>query len=47
MTKSYGVDGIPSLWLVGPDGKVVDADFGGDDLTEKITNVIEGYKAGK
>jgi thiol-disulfide isomerase/thioredoxin len=47
VTKSYGVNGIPSMWLVGPDGKVVSEGFRGEDLMEQITRAMEGHRAGK
>jgi thiol-disulfide isomerase/thioredoxin len=47
VTKSYGVNGIPSLWLIGPDGTIVDTDLRGEDLTEQLTNAIDRYKSAK
>jgi cytochrome oxidase Cu insertion factor (SCO1/SenC/PrrC family) len=47
VTKSYGVHGIPSLWVIGPDGKIVGEGYRGDDLMEQLTRAIEGYKPAK
>jgi hypothetical protein len=34
--KDYGVHGIPSLWLIGPDGKVVAKDLRGEGIKAAV-----------
>jgi peroxiredoxin len=42
VTKAYGVAGIPSLWLIGPDGKIIDKDLRGEEVTEALAKVLGG-----
>ena len=44
VTKKYGVRGIPSIWLIGPDGKVVAKGLRGDGIMETVKKAIEGGK---
>jgi thiol-disulfide isomerase/thioredoxin len=34
--KAYGVRGIPSIWLIGPDGKVLEKDLRGEAVKQAI-----------
>jgi hypothetical protein len=34
--KDYGVRGIPSIWLIGPDGKVLAKDLRGEGVKQAI-----------
>lgn len=36
VTKQYGVRGIPSIWLIGPDGKVVAKGLRGEKIQEAV-----------
>jgi thiol-disulfide isomerase/thioredoxin len=40
--RAYGVVGIPSIWLIGPDGKVVARDLRGEALREAVRKAVEG-----
>jgi peroxiredoxin len=44
VTKKYGVKGIPSIWLVGPDGKVVAKGLRGEGIMEAVRTVLEEGK---
>jgi len=44
VTKKYGVRGIPSIWLVGPDGKVVAKGLRGEGIMEAVRTVLEEGK---
>ena len=44
--KKYGVTGIPSIWVVGVDGKVV-SDNARNDLERTIEKALEAAKEGK
>jgi thiol-disulfide isomerase/thioredoxin/protocatechuate 3,4-dioxygenase beta subunit len=37
---SYGVEGIPSIWLIGPDGKVVAKGLRGGDIEEAVRKAL-------
>jgi peroxiredoxin len=37
---AYGVEGIPSIWLIGPDGKVVAKDLRGDEIKEAVAKAL-------
>ena len=39
--ESYGIEGIPSIWLIGPDGKVVARDLRGKALREAVEAAIK------
>jgi peroxiredoxin len=36
VTKQYGIESIPSLWLIGKDGKVIDKNLRGERVKEAI-----------
>lgn len=38
--RAYGVNGIPSIWLIGPDGKVVARDLRGEDLRNAVKEAV-------
>ena len=44
VTKKYGVRGIPSIWLIGPDGKVVAKGVRGEGIMEAVRTALEGGK---
>ena len=44
VTKKYGVRGIPSIWLIGPDGKVVARGLRGEGIMESVRAALEGGK---
>lgn len=41
-TKAYGIRGIPSIWLIGPDGKIVARDLRGNALREAVRKAVQG-----
>jgi beta-lactamase regulating signal transducer with metallopeptidase domain/protocatechuate 3,4-dioxygenase beta subunit/thiol-disulfide isomerase/thioredoxin len=40
VTKDYGVEAIPAIFLVGPDGKVVARDLRGDDVAARLAGLL-------
>jgi thiol-disulfide isomerase/thioredoxin/uncharacterized GH25 family protein len=40
VTPLYGVEGIPSIFLIGPDGKIVARDLRGDAIKEAVGNAL-------
>jgi peroxiredoxin/uncharacterized GH25 family protein len=44
VTADYGVRGIPSIWLVGPDGKVVAKDLRGDAIKAAVAKALADAK---
>ena len=44
VTKKYGVRGIPSIWLIGPDGKIVAKGLRGEGIEEAVRTVLEEGK---
>ena len=40
VTKDYGVEAIPAIFLVGPDGKILARDLRGDDVGARLTGVL-------
>ncbi len=40
--KDYGIDLIPAIWLIGPDGKVVARDLRGDAVRKAVAKAITG-----
>jgi len=45
VTKKYGVRGIPSIWLIGPDGKVVAKELRGEGISEAVTKALGEKKS--
>lgn len=45
VTKKYGVGGIPSIWLIGPDGRVVAKGLRGEAILQAVREAIEGKKS--
>ena len=45
VTKKYGVRGIPSIWLIGPDGKVVAKDLRGEGISEAVKKALGENKS--
>lgn len=44
VTKKYGVSGIPSIWLIGPDGKVVASRLRGNGIMEAVSSALDQKK---
>jgi len=44
VTKKYGVSGIPSIWLIGPDGKVVASRLRGDGIMQAVSAALDNKK---
>jgi len=40
--RAYGVVGIPSIWLIGPDGTVVARDLRGEELRQAVKQAVDG-----
>ena len=36
----YGVNGIPAILLIGPDGKVIATELRGEKILEKVKDVL-------
>ena len=43
VTKLYGVDGVPAVWLIGPEGKVVAYNIRGGQLDAQLESIF-GHK---
>jgi thiol-disulfide isomerase/thioredoxin len=37
---TYGVTGIPSIWLIGPDGKVIAKDLRGERIKSEVEKAL-------
>ena len=35
-TRAFGVKSVPSIWLIGPDGRVVARDLGGEKIGDAV-----------
>jgi peroxiredoxin len=46
LAQAYGVSGIPAIFLIGPDGKVIAKDLRGEKLYEAIATEIARRKGG-
>jgi len=44
VTKKYGVHGIPSIFLIGPDGKVVAEGLRGEGIMQAVSGALEQKK---
>jgi thiol-disulfide isomerase/thioredoxin len=44
VATEFGVRGIPSIWLIGPDGKVVAKDLRGDAIKAAVEEALKGAK---
>lgn len=44
LPSEYGVRGIPSIWLIGPDGKVIAKDLRGDAIKEAVGKALSSAK---
>ena len=44
VTKKYGVQGIPSIWLIGPDGKIVHKGLRGGRIYEAVNSALQAKK---
>jgi peroxiredoxin len=40
VTPSYGVEGIPSIFLIGPDGKIIARELRGEAIKEAVTKAL-------
>jgi peroxiredoxin len=40
VVSAYGVDGIPSIWLIGPNGKVIAKELRGDDIEAAVKQAL-------
>ncbi len=43
--EAYGIRGIPSIWLIGPDGKIVARDLRGTAMREAVRRAIEATRS--
>lgn len=41
LTDAYGVDGIPSIWLIGPDGKVIAKELRGEEIIKAVKEALK------
>jgi hypothetical protein len=42
VTSAYGVQSIPSVWLIAPDGKVIATGLRGDGIAAAVENALGG-----
>jgi len=42
--EAYGIMTIPSIWLIGPDGKIIARDLRGEGITEAVAAALEEKK---
>jgi thiol-disulfide isomerase/thioredoxin len=40
LPDSYGINGIPSIWLIGPDGKVIARDLRGKSIKQAVARAL-------
>ena len=40
VTPLYGVEGIPSIFLIGPDGKIIARDLRGEEISEAVARAL-------
>jgi len=40
VANMYGITSIPSIWLIGPDGKIIAKDLHGDALKEAVKKAL-------
>lgn len=45
-TQAFGVKSVPSIWLIGPDGRVIARDLGGEKIREAVRKAL-GKSAAK
>jgi hypothetical protein len=38
--EDYGVSGIPAIWLIGPDGRIVAKDLRGKGIKKAVAKVL-------
>ena len=38
--RAFGVQGIPSLWLIGPDGKIIAKEIEEDKIEQTVKNAL-------
>ena len=39
--EAWGIEAIPAIWLIGPDGKLVARDLRGEALREAVRKALE------
>lgn len=44
VTQKYGVQRIPSIWLIGPDGKIVHKGLRGEQIYEAVNSALQAKK---
>lgn len=44
VTKKYGVHGIPSIFLIGPDGKIIADSLRGEEIKQAVATALEAKK---
>jgi thiol-disulfide isomerase/thioredoxin len=42
VVKDYGVGGIPSVWLIGPDGRIIAKELRGEDIKATVLRAVRG-----
>ncbi len=40
VTPLYGVEGIPAIFLIGPDGKIIERDLRGDEIRAAVGRAL-------
>lgn len=46
VAKSYGIDGIPAIWIIDPDGKIIAEGLRGEALENFLASVLEKNNKG-
>jgi len=47
IAKDYGIPGIPEIFLIGPDGRIIAKDLRGDKLKSVVTETLEAANKNK
>jgi hypothetical protein len=41
LPNKYGVNGIPAIFLIGPDGKIIAKELRGDDIKHAVETAVK------
>lgn len=44
MSNAYGIESIPAIWLIGPDGKILARDLKGDNIAKEVEKALGAAK---
>jgi peroxiredoxin len=40
VAQDYGIDGLPAIWLIGPDGKIIAENIRGEELEKMLESIL-------